>query len=341
VGLMFPHYPASAELATVGGYLAALGSGVLSTRYGKIEDLVVSLRAILPSGEAVNSLPVPRHGAGPDAARLMIGAEGTLGVITEATLRVIPLPASREFTTVMFPSVKAGIAAYREAMVKGIRPAVIRLYDPAATEQSLSKVLSGIERPNGVISVEMFEGEPAVVLAERFVMSEISARYGAIQIDSEIAKSWWENRYAFYRPPHYPVLPNMWGTLDVVARYDVLEVAYLAVQEAVGKRYESIGLQLRTHFSHWYPWGAMFYGRFVIPNPGPDALALHDEIWDVGMKAVLGVGAVINDHHGVGLKLAPFMAQQHGRNLELLRQIKGLVDPAGIMNPGKMGLRTP
>jgi alkyldihydroxyacetonephosphate synthase len=338
LGLMCPHYPASAEWATVGGYVAALGSGVLSTRYGKIEDLIVSLRAVLPSGEPVDSLPIPRHGAGPDAARLLIGSEGTLGVITEVTLRVIPLPASREFNAVVFPSVTAGIAAYREAIVKGLRPSVIRLYDPVATEQSLAHVIDGLDDLDGVISVEVYEGEPAIVKAERDVMLDIASSHGARLADQQIASSWWENRYAFYRPPHYPELPKMWGTLDVVAPYDALERAYVAVQEAVGERYKHLGLQLRTHFSHWYPWGAMFYGRFIIPDPGPNPLDLHDEIWSVGMQAVLDAGAVINDHHGVGLKLAPFMARQHGQNLRLLGQIKGIIDPKGIMNPGKLGL---
>jgi alkyldihydroxyacetonephosphate synthase len=338
LGLMCPHYPASAELATVGGYLAALGSGVLSTRYGKIEDIVVALRAVLPNGRVVPSLPVPRHGAGPDAARMMVGAEGTLGVITEVTLRVIPLPADRRFGTTWFPSVDAGVAAYREAMVKGIRPAVLRLYDQEATAQSLSKVISGIDVGDGVISVEMYEGEGPIAAAEQDVMREITARHGARPFGSEIAQQWWEHRYDFYRPPHYPQLPAMWGTLDVVAPYSALVPAYRAVGEAVGKRYASIGLQLRTHFSHWYPWGAMFYGRFVVPEPTGDVLGLHDEIWDVGMKAVLDSGALINDHHGVGIKLAPFMQRQHGENLELLRTIKDAVDPQGIMNPGKLGL---
>ena len=94
-GLMLPHYPASAEFATVGGYVAARGSGVLSTRYGKIEDLVVSLRLVTPTGEIVDTLPVPRHAVGPDIAPLFIGSEGSLGVITRARLQIAPLPAVR------------------------------------------------------------------------------------------------------------------------------------------------------------------------------------------------------------------------------------------------------
>src|SRR5690349_20281377 len=115
-GLMLPHYPASSEWATVGGYVAARGSGVLSTRYGKIEDLVVGLRAALPNGQMVESVAVPRHAVGPDVTQLLIGAEGTLGVITRATLEVVPLPAERSFVALHFPSVEAGVTAFRTAL---------------------------------------------------------------------------------------------------------------------------------------------------------------------------------------------------------------------------------
>ena len=104
------------------------------------------------------------------------------------------------------------------------------------------------------------------------------------------------------------------------------------------QRYAPDGLQLRMHFSHWYRWGTMIYARFLIPDGGPDALALHDRVWADGITAVLAAGGVMNDHHGVGLKLAPFMAAQHGAGLGALRSVKSALDPLGIMNPGKLGL---
>src|SRR3954452_19685552 len=102
-GLMLPHYPASAEWATVGGYVAARGSGVLSTRYGKIEDLLLSLRVALASGELIDTVNVPRHAVGPELTQIFVGSEGTLGIITRATLEVVPLPAERRFLTLQFP----------------------------------------------------------------------------------------------------------------------------------------------------------------------------------------------------------------------------------------------
>src|SRR4051812_6899945 len=120
-GLMLPHYPASSECATVGGYIAARGSGVLSTRYGKIEDLVLSLRVALAGGELIETVAVPRHAVGPDLTQLFVGSEGTLGVITRATLEVVPLPAERRFVTLAFPDVAAGVNAFRNTLAAGHR----------------------------------------------------------------------------------------------------------------------------------------------------------------------------------------------------------------------------
>ena len=102
--------------------------------------------------------------------------------------------------------------------------------------------------------------------------------------------------------------------------------------------HEAEGLTMKIHLSHWYPWGTMLYGRFVVADGGPDALAWHDRIWEDGVRAILGAGGVMNDHHGVGLKLAPYMRAQHGAALDPLRRIKEVLDPNRIMNPGKLDL---
>src|SRR3954469_1829832 len=112
-GLMLPHYPASVQWATVGGYIAARGSGVLSTRYGKIEDLLLSLRVATPAGGVMDTGGVPGQAVGPELTQLFVGSEGTLGVITRATLQLAPLPAERRFAAVAFPSIAAGTDAIR------------------------------------------------------------------------------------------------------------------------------------------------------------------------------------------------------------------------------------
>jgi len=335
-GLMLPHYPASVEWATVGGYIAARGSGVLSTRYGKIEDLVLSLRVATPAGGLMETIEVPRHAMGPELTQLFVGSEGTLGVITRATLQLVPLPAARRFAAVAFPSVDTGIGALRRTLQLGHRPSVIRMYDEEATRLTFAPVVG--EDLSGVYTVLAFEGEEeAAELEERRTLA-IATEAGAEVLDPALGQRWWDRRYDFYHPPHQPELPAIWGTLDVVATYARVKDVYDALHAAVREPYRDTGLQLRMHFSHWYLWGTMIYGRFVVPDGGPDALALHDRIWEDGMTAALDAGAVINDHHGVGIKLGPYMQRQHGAALDSIRRIKTALDPHDVMNPGKLGL---
>jgi len=333
-GLMLPHYPASVEWATIGGYIAARGSGVLSTRYGKIEDLVLSLGVATPAGGLMHTIEVPRHAMGPELTQLFVGSEGTLGVITRATLQLVPLPEVRRFAAIAFPSVGAGIGAIRRALQLGHRPSVVRMYDEEATRLTFAPVVG--EDLSGVYTVLAFEGETAEVEERRTIQLALEA--GAEVLDPALGQRWWDRRYDFYHPPHQPELPAIWGTLDVVATYARIEAVYEALRTAVREPYRDTGLQLRMHFSHWYLWGTMIYGRFVVPDGGDDALALHDRIWEDGMTAALDAGAVINDHHGVGIKLGPYMRRQHGPALDAIQRIKAALDPHGVMNPGKLGL---
>jgi alkyldihydroxyacetonephosphate synthase len=324
------------EWATVGGYIAARGSGVLSTRYGKIEDLVLSLSVATPATGLISTVSVPRHAVGPELTQLFVGSEGTLGVITRATLQLAPLPAERRFAAGAFPSVSAGVAAIRRTLQLGHRPSVVRMYDEDATRLAFAPVVG--EDLSGVYTVLAFEGDSEAVEVEERRTLQIAAEAGGELLDPALGQRWWDRRYDFYHPPHQPELPAIWGTLDVVATYARIEAVYEALHKAVREPYADIGLELRMHFSHWYPWGTMIYGRFVVPDGGPDALELHDRIWEDGMTAALDAGGVMNDHHGVGIKLGPYMRRQHGGALDAMRQIKAALDPNNIMNPGKMGL---
>jgi alkyldihydroxyacetonephosphate synthase len=185
-----------------------------------------------------------------------------------------------------------------------------------------------------------FEGEREAVAVEAERTLASVREQGGRELDPRLAERWWERRYEFYRAPHQPELPAIWGTIDVVAAYSRIEPVYHALRAAVKEPYAHLGLQLRMHFSHWYPWGTMIYARFVIPDGGDTerGVELHDQVWDDGVEAVFATGGVINDHHGVGLKLAPYMERQHGAALGAMRRIKAALDPNGIMNPGKLGL---
>jgi alkyldihydroxyacetonephosphate synthase len=333
-GLSFPHFPASAEWASVGGYVAARGSGVLSSRYGKIEDQILALRVVMPTGEVIDTLPVPRHAVGPELTQLFVGSEGTLGVITRVTVRLVPLPEHRRFEAVSLPSLEEGVERLRSIMQRGIRPAVIRFYDAEASAGSLSPIVG---RPlEGPTVLLMFEGDRAVAEAE--AESALRLLDGA-RLEPELCETWWERRYDFYHPPYYPQLPAMWGTIDAVAPYGRILDVYHGVREALAP-FAADGLRLRTHFSHWYEWGSMVYPRFVIDDVSgvDDPLVLYKRIWAAGVEAIFASGGLINDHHGVGSTLAPYVERQWGAAYSTLTRIKQALDPAGVMNPGKLGL---
>src|ERR687896_440942 len=183
-GLMLPHYPASVEWATVGGYIAARGSGVLSTRYGKIEDLLLALRVATPAGGLVDTVPVPRHAVGPELTQLFVGSEGTLGVITRATLQLVPVPEQRRFAVVAFPDVPSGIRAIRRALQLGHRPSVVRMYDEEATRLAFAPGVGG--DLSGVYTVLAFEGETAEVEERRTL--ELARAADAEVLDPELGR---------------------------------------------------------------------------------------------------------------------------------------------------------
>ena len=335
-GLSFPHYPASAEWASIGGYVASRGSGVLSSRYGKIEDLVVALRVVTPTGGIIDTVPVPRHAVGPELTQLFVGSEGTLGIITRVTIKLIPLPAHRRFEAVAMPDLQAGMDALRTALQRGIRPAVVRYYDTEASTGSLSRII-GRELPHPTVLL-MFEGETEVADAEADVTLRLLREHGGTMLEPQLCSTWWDRRYDFYHPPHYPQLPSMWGTIDAVAPYDRILEVYDGIRRALAA-FSDTGLQLRTHFSHWYEWGTMVYPRFLVPDISdhPDPRGLYADIWSAGVEAIFAAGGVINDHHGVGATLAPYLERQWGPAYGTLLQIKQALDPANIMNPGKLG----
>ncbi|MFN8377440.1 MAG: FAD-binding oxidoreductase [Anaerolineae bacterium] len=341
-GLSFTHYPASTEWATIGGSIGARGSGVLSTKYGKIEEHVLSVEWVTPTGEIVTTPSVPRHAAGPELTQLLVGAEGIFGIITAATVKLHGLPTARAFRVFAFDDLEAGIEAGRAIMTTGLKPPVLRLYDLPAASHSLARA---VETPfNTPVMVMMFDGHyPELVELEANIAARLCVEEGGQPLPGSIGELWWERRYVFYYPPYAPELPSIWGTIDVVADFTHISAVYhettRAIHAACPPEYK---LSLTTHFSHWYEWGSMIYARMKVPVGPPkleDAKALHDAIFRAGVEAAMKAGAVLNDHHGVGMRLAPYMVDQYGdAGMQAMARIKSALDPNGIMVPGKLGL---
>ena len=336
--LTLPHYPASANGATLGGYLAPRGSGTISTKYGKAEDLVMSMEVALPTGELIRTPAVPNHASGPDFMRLFLGSEGTFGVITEATMRVTRLPETRLFRAMLFADVATGLEAGRRMMVDRLDPLVIRMYDPHSTASLVKRVL-GYEL-SGAYMIIGFDGWKEIAAAQEARALEICRALGARDLGREPGERWWNHRYDFYYPPLGYHLPLMYGTVETVSTFANIERIYHAKKAAITGAFAHVGVDYIGHFSHWFPWGASLYDRFVVKDVPADpeaARKLHDDIWDVAVHTSLKHGGMINEHHGVGLKLHRFMPAQYGAAWPLLLAIKRAIDPHGIMNPGKVG----
>jgi alkyldihydroxyacetonephosphate synthase len=337
-GLTLPHYPASANCATLGGYLAPRGSGTISTKYGKAEDLVMNMEVVLAGGRVFRTPLVPNHASGPDFMRLFLGSEGTFGVITEATMRVVKLPEARLLRAVLFRDVGAGLEAGRRMMLQRLDPLVIRMYDPHSTRSLVKRVL-GYEL-DGAYMIFGFDGWPEIAAAQEARAIRICDELGARDLGREPGERWWAHRYDFYYPPHTLHLPALYGTIETVSTFDRIEAIYRAKKAAIEGTFGSIGVEYIGHFSHWFPWGASLYDRFLLhqaPSDPHEAQQLHDRIWDVAVRTSLENGGMINEHHGVGLKLSRFMRAQYGPAWPVLESIKHALDPHGIMNPGKVG----
>ncbi|MGM0366908.1 MAG: FAD-binding oxidoreductase [Actinomycetota bacterium] len=335
-GLSTMHIPASIFCSTLGGFLAHRGTGVLSTKYGKMEDMVVSMEVVLPTGEIIESLPVNKTASGPDLNWIFIGSEGTLGVITRVKVTVKKMPEVRKFQAFLYEDLASGLEAGRNLMHEGIKPSVIRLYDAEETNSLLKRVM-GVDR-EGAYLVYGIDGYKDVAELQAKHAYRIASK-GGEDLGTETGKDWWDSRYKFFYPPYYFSIPQAFGTCDTVATYKNIEAVYWGMKNSVAEKFPQA--RFIGHFSHWFDWGCMLYARFIIDNPPADkheAVDMYNDVWNTVIRAAVKEGGVLNEHHGIGLKLGRLMKEQYGPSFKIIKDLKKMLDPNHIMNPGKMGL---
>ena len=286
----------------------------------------------------MDTVAVPRHAVGPgaDAALRRVGGHArrrSRGRRCSSSR----CPPERRFAAVAFPSVGAGIGAIRRALQAGHRPvgrAHVRRGGHAAGRsrpvvgEDLERHLHGARlRGRGRGRARWRSG--ARWRSPRRPAPRCSTRRSGGAGGTAATTS--------TTRPTSPSCPRS-GARSTWSRPTTrLEAVYDALHAAVREPYADTGLELRMHFSHWYLWGAMIYGRFVVPDGGPDALALHERIWEDGMTAALEAGGVMNDHHGVGIKLGPYMRRQHGAALDAMARDQGRAGPERDHEPGQAG----
>jgi alkyldihydroxyacetonephosphate synthase len=329
------HFPSSVFSSAYGGYAAARSAGVLSSKYGKIEDMITGLAVVLPNGELLRTKAVPRSSMGPDLKQLFIGSEGVYGIITELTIRIAPLPELTQYASYLFPDLHSGMEAVKQVFRRDLKPALIRLYDGNETRFILSRFKPP---PEGACVLNfIYSTTKDLVRLEKRTVKKICLESGAENLGPGPSKHWWENRFDLYYPSSLNMGPGMlYDVLDVAASYANLEKMYWEMREAI----EAFGVGTMSHFSHFYPDGGNIYVIFVGYGGAPKEVETkYEEIWNAGLEAAHSTGGTLSHQHGVGLLKAQWMPTEHGSSgFALLQAIKDYLDPNNIMNPGKLGL---
>jgi alkyldihydroxyacetonephosphate synthase len=328
-GLTIGHWPQSVAISTVGGWIATRASGQFSTAYGNIEDIVHSIEAVLPNGELVILGKGPRASAGPDLRHLMLGSEGTLGVITGVTFSVRRAAEQRALTAFEAPNMRAGFAFQREIVQSGWRPPVMRQYD----ERESGRL---DERARKCLILIVHEGPTALVDAEVAAINDLASLQSIATAPADIVEHWLGHRNNV--PGWDAILSRgmVADTVEVSADWDKIAEVYddatAALKAVEGCRAGS------AHSSHVYRSGLNLYFTFAVQVGAPERMeAVYMDCWKRIMDATVKHGGSLAHHHGIGRVRRGQLERELGASgLDLLRTIKRAIDPNSIMNPGAL-----
>jgi alkyldihydroxyacetonephosphate synthase len=351
-GVVLGHFPQSFEYATVGGFAATRSAGQASSGYGRFDSLVTALSLIAPAGE-LRTLEVPHTAAGPSLRELALGSEGVFGVIPEVAVRVRPAPTARRYEAWVAESFEAGAEIVRALAQGPGLPDVIRVSDEEETAISLA--LSGPRgiaaaaldrylglrgRRGGCLIVIGIEGEEESVARRRALAVRALRRGGGAYLGQGAGRSWEHGRF------RGPYLRD--ALMDMGAMVETLETAH--TWSGLGDLHDGVAAAIRgalaaqgtpglafCHLSHAYADGASLYFTFVAPARQGAELEQWAAVKRAASEAIVAAGGTITHHHAVGRDHAPYMdAEVGGTGLDVLRAVKRQLDPAGIMNPGKL-----
>jgi alkyldihydroxyacetonephosphate synthase len=351
-GFTLGHFPQSFEFATIGGFVATRSAGQASTGYGRIDKLVLGLRCTAPAGE-VEVKPFPASAAGPSLRELIVGSEGVLGVITEATLSVRPLPERRRYEGWSFHSFEEGCEAFRAMEQAGASPDVARLSDKQETALSMALASNGsaAERAGraylkarshegGCIAIVGFEGDEKELEHRRARTRGLLKAGGGLALGERPGRLWLRSRYAApYLRDALLDRAVMVETLETASTWSRLGELYGAVSDALRASLTTRGTPplVMCHVSHLYPSGASLYFTFIARREEGAELEQWAAAKSAASDAIVAHHGTITHHHAVGRDHAPWMRAEVGElGLEVLRAAKDKLDPRGIMNPGKL-----
>jgi glycolate oxidase len=331
-GLLYPPDPASHEISCIGGNIAENAGGLRCVKYGVTRDWVLGLEVVLADGEVIRTGGRNvKDVMGYDLTRLMVGSEGTLGIITEATLRLRPLPAPKTTLLAFFPSVSHAGDAVSRITAAGVVPVTLEMLDRHIIDAVESALELGLDPDAGAIL--MIESDAGGDLAERELDTAASAceAAGATSLDRATDAAEADAMREARRKAHWALGQiGQARTEDVsVPRSRVAEL--IAAIARISERHDmEIGV-----FGH--AGDGNFHPAYVTGHNDPRAEERTDVVRAEVYTAVLALGGSISGEHGTGLTKRRFLEQQVGpRGLAAMRAIKTALDPEGILNPGKV-----
>ena len=345
------HFPQSFEYSSVGGWAVTRGAGQNSSYYGKIEDIVISQEYVTPIG-IIKSDEFPRNATGPSIDQIMMGSEGTFGILTHVTLRVFKyMPENRKKFSYVFKDWENGLNAAREIMQGEFGfPSVFRLSDPEETsiafrlygvaDTVIDKMLAakGYKDGKRVLMLGWSEGEKHFSKNVAKQIDKICKKHGAMYTTSIVTKGWEKGRFTDpYLREDMGDYGLMLDTLECSVNWDNFTNVYENVRRFCKSRPDTICM---THMSHFYPQGANLYFIFEAKmNDLDEYLEYQRGIMDNIQK----YGAAMSHHHGIGKMTAPWLEAQIGKNqMDIYRALKQHFDPDNLMNPGgTLGLDLP
>ncbi len=357
-GMTLGHFPDSFLHSTLGGWIATRSAGMQSDKYGKIEDMVVSLRMVTSDGVLVTRT-VPKAANGIDVNHMCIGSEGTFGVISEATMRIHPRPEQRIVPAFLFPEFAGGIEAMRECTRRESMPSMVRLNDPDKTGLSiafkppssrLSQAVNhafkgylrakGFDLPRACLALTAFEGRKSDVARQLRQVSSIYRKFGGVGLGTGSGKSFEATKYDF---PHIrDFLLEHDVTTDVSETSTVwsnILPLYRATMEAIRSRIATSGVPswVGCHISHTYRSGASVYFTFGFRQQLGREIEQYLRVKRAAQQAFIDNGATLSHHHSVGTEHLPWLvADISPLGVRAVAALKHGLDPGNIMNPGRL-----
>jgi alkyldihydroxyacetonephosphate synthase len=351
-GLTLGHFPQSFEYATIGGFAATRSAGQASSGYGRFDSLVTSVRLLSPTGN-LRTLETPHTAAGPALREIVIGSEGTLGVIPDVTVRVRPAPPQRRYEAWIAESFEAGCEIVRVLAQGPGLPTMVRVSDEEETMGSLAlsgprgaagkafgAYLKARRRAGGALMIVGYEGEEEALTRRRALTVRALRGGGAVYLGRAAGRSWEHGRYGGpYQRDLLMEMGAMAETLETSHTWTRLGELHRSVAAAIRGALDGQGTPglVFCHLSHAYPDGASLYFTFIARGLRGAEVEQWAAVKKAASEAIVANGATITHHHAVGRDHAQYMAAEVGETgLEVLRAVKERLDPTGIMNPGKL-----